>query len=414
MQTSEPLDLASLTKIDYSRLHLVFNPFPAVGIPEEIPATTADRAEILARFKEVLRQGLFEKRSTVTVLTGEYGAGKSHLLKYFKYRINTQLLTSKDRALGVYVKSVGRGFRDLYLYFIDDVGRDFLTGFSEELIRSYLSKADEDGSRYLFDKSFAGKQPLSKGIGSFLKNARHKDLFHDIAKSFQTLRNKNVMNSFLTLAHPDYSSIAWRWLIGERLDSSEQELLGVDGNIDDAKAAQSSFQAIVSLLLASGIKSVALMLDEFENFTLIPRITRERYMDDIRHFIDDNPTGVALIIAATPFAYKDLSDPPSALTRRLAGNAFELKFFNQAEIEELITRYLQIGRRGKPVPSAALDGHPETSGDMYPFTKDAIKRIDERTKGLVSSVVNLCRESIDKATSGLGLIDSKLVDSITF
>src|SRR6266566_427002 len=306
MPTSEPLDLASLTKIDYSRLHLVFNPFPAVGIPEEIPATTADRAEILDRFKEILRQGLFENRSTVTVLTGDYGAGKSHLLKYLKYRINTQLLTSKDRALGVYVKSVGRGFRDLYLYFIDDVGRDFLTGFSEALIRSHLAKADDEGSRYVFDKNLAGKHPLSKGIGLFLKSARYKDLFHDIAKSFQTFRNKNVMNSFLTLAHPDYSSIAWRWLIGERLDNSEQELLGVDGIIDDAKAAQSSFQAIVSLLLASGIKSVALMLDEFENFSLIPRLTRERYMDDVRHFIDDNPNGVALIIAATPFAYKDL------------------------------------------------------------------------------------------------------------
>lgn len=412
MLRPEPLDLAGLSKIDYSRFHLVFNPFPAVGIPEEIPATTADRAEILDRFKEVLRQGLFQNRSTVTVLTGEYGAGKSHLLKYLKYRINTQLLTSKDRALGVYVKSVGRGFRDLYLYFIDDVGRDFLTGCSAELIRSYLVKADEDGSRYIYDRSLAGKHPLSKGVEEFLKIARFKDLFHNIAKSYEVVRNKDVLKSFLTLAHPDYAPVAWRWLIGERLDKAEQELLDVEGNIEDSKEAQSALQAIVSLFLASGIKSVALLLDEFENFTLIPRISRERYMDDVRHFIDDNPAGIALIIAATPFAYKELSDPPSALTRRLAGNAFELKFFNQSDIEELITRYLQIGRRYKAVPSSTLEGHPQTTPEIYPFTKDGIKRIDERTRGLVSSVVNVCRESIDKATTSQGLIDAKFIDSV--
>src|SRR5207248_1527799 len=143
---------------------------------------------------------------------------------------------------------------------------------------------------------------------------------------------------------------------------------GVEGRIDDSRGAQSALQAMVSILVRSGIKCVAILLDEFENFTLIPKASRERYMDDIRHFIDDNPTGLCLAIATTPSSYKDLSDPPSALTRRLAGNEFQLKEFELPEIRELIVRYLKIGRRDKAVPAST------TSAETYPFTEDAIRK----------------------------------------
>ncbi len=130
----EPLRLADLSKINYSKFLILNNPFPTVAVPGAIPLTTADRKDILEHFRRTLSTTVFDNLSSTTVLIGEYGSGKTHLLKYFQYVVNKELLNSKNRVLAIYVKSVGRNFRDLYLYFIDDVGRELLKKFAIELI----------------------------------------------------------------------------------------------------------------------------------------------------------------------------------------------------------------------------------------------------------------------------------------
>ncbi len=411
----EPLDLSGLSKADYRSLYLRMNPFPALGIPEEVPTTTADRRDIMELFRNLLRTTLFEGKSTIAVLTGDYGAGKSHLLKFFKHRVNTQLLTSKNKALAIYIKSVGRDFSDLYLYLIDDLGRDFMTNYAIQLIRSYLSKLGESKARKYVIQGPLIKEGMSVAgnIEEFLRNSQFLDLFHDIQASFKSVKNSDPVQALLMLAHPDYSSVAWRWFLGENLSKEEREFLIVERNIESQQDAQTMLHSMIGLLNESGITAVVLLIDEFEKFTLIPKLSRDRYMDDLRHFIDDNPHGVCMVIGVTPTAYQTLNEVPSALTRRLKGNEKELSFFKIDDVEELITNYLRLGRLEKADMSSVISKYPETTADLYPFTKDSIKRIDEISKGLVSTIVNLCRQAIEKAVDEkLPVIDSNTINQV--
>lgn len=410
----EPLDLSELTKVDYSPFFLTRNPFPAIGIPSEGPLITADRQQILNRFKEALRQTIFEDKTSITVLTGDYGSGKSHLLKYLKYRVNTQLLTSGNQAFAIYVKSVGRSFKDMYLYFIDDIGRDFLTDQALKLIRSYLKNIGDAGARkYVYEKELSKKPDLiSINVEQILEGSRFCDLFHDIRKTLAGIRNSNVIYALLSLAHPNYAPVAWRWFLGESLTKDEKGLILVDDTIDDAADAQDAFRSIIAILRKSGIRAIVLLIDEFERFTLVPKQSRDQYMDDIRHFIDDNPSGNCLVIAVTPTAYKWLNEVPNALTRRLSGAEFELSFFNEDETKELIARYIQTARKENANLSLVIKDRPNISPALYPFTNDGVKRIDERAKGLVSAIINLCRDSMDAAIqSNSKVIDSRIIDS---
>ena len=138
------VDLSKLRKKDYSRLVLRSNPFPATAIPCDEPLTTADRQAVIRRFTDVLSSLVTDRSSSVTVLLGDYGAGKSHLLKLFKVSVNKELLASDTPILAIYGKSPGKSMRDLFLYLIDDIGREFLSGLASRRIFDFLSKSDPD------------------------------------------------------------------------------------------------------------------------------------------------------------------------------------------------------------------------------------------------------------------------------
>src|SRR2546425_567333 len=119
------ISFEGLEKKDYSLLLLTRNPFPSTAVPSEVALTTADRQAALRRFTDALSTLFADSSSSVTVLLGDYGTGKSHLLKLFKVSVNSKLISGTTPTLAIYVKSPGRSIRDLLLYMMDDLGRDY-------------------------------------------------------------------------------------------------------------------------------------------------------------------------------------------------------------------------------------------------------------------------------------------------
>ena len=411
----EPLTLSDISKINYSSYLLETNPFPTVEIPGVIPITTADRVKILEQFKRNLTSTVFDKASANMVLVGEYGAGKSHILKYFQSIVNKELLNSKNKALAIYVKSVGRSFRDLYLYFIDDVGRDFLRQLAIDFLKEYFQKIGRDElKKYITDVELKQNPDLLEiEISEILSNSRFYDIFYDIVKSMPKLKKNSTAYAMLHLAHPDYSSLAWRWLIGENLTIDERRVIRVEDNISDPVTSEAILDDLMKLFMHVGIGTIVLLIDEFENFTLIPKNLRDRFMEGLRHFIDDNPQGIFLAFTTTPYAWTQLTETTNALVRRLAGNEFELEFFTREHTEELISRYVRLFRlKNKELPESAKDYN--TNEDIFPFTVEAIDKIFEESGGLVAIIIKLSRRAIDLSLDeDLPIVDLKTIEKIS-
>lgn len=407
--------LADLAQADYSRFGLRVNPFPSIGIPEEIPLTTADREEQKRKFKDALRRTIFEHVSSIMVVTGEYGAGKTHLLRYFKYSVNSNLNAPKNKSLAVYIKSLGLNFRDFYLNFVDELGREFLTNYASDQIGSFLKElGDNKARKFVYDPSILAMPDVTDApVTKFLLGGRYLDLFREMRKRQEQDESSRIINVVLHLAHPEYAAMAWRWLLGEKVAKDEMNLIDLDYVIEDDRTAMVSFSAMIGLLLSSGYTTLVLLIDEFENLTLIPTQTRFRYMEEIRQFIDENPGKLVTVFGTTPGAYFTLTQTPSALQRRLSGTESDLGFFSIADIKETITLFLALARPKEVDVDSLVAKHPGTTRATFPFTEAAINTAFTKSRGLVSSVIKICRDSLEVAVdSKAETIGPEIVDSV--
>ncbi len=386
------IDLGQLEKRDYSRLLLNKNPFPSTAVPGDVPLTTADRKPVLRRFLDTMSSLSNENASTVTVLLGDYGTGKSHLLKLFKVSVNSKLLLSEKPILAIYVKSPGKSMRDLLLYILDDLGREFLSRLSNEFLFKFISKIGT--SKYL--KSYEEfKLTKVSQIPEYLENSRSIELVNAAQSELLGLKNSDLIRSFLFLSHPDLGSIAWRWFIGSSLSRDEKNTLGLTSTIDDSQFAEQILNAFILLLHSVGVYGLVLLIDELEAISLIHGLSRGVYQHALRHVIDANSTGLAMVFAITPTEWGKLTETPSALERRLAGSVVDLAPFVKKDIRELIAKYMSLARTDEFKQKKEIS-------EIFPFNEEAVDYIFSVTKGIPSKVIELCRDCVTRFATGDG------------
>jgi type II secretory pathway predicted ATPase ExeA len=409
------LDLRDLSKLNYSKLGLSSNPFPSMALPDEIPSIIADRKEILEKFHNSLRDCVSTGNTHLTVLTGDYGSGKSHTLKYLKYEVNRQLLQSNEnKVIAIYVKSIGLEISDFYKYFIDDLGRQFLTQIAEKIIKQYLGSISEDArKKYVYAPELKKKDLSKVKLEEYLRGSQFYDVFRQIRNNvLSEISNNDLVFGLLHLAHPDYAPIAWRWMLGEDVDKDSRKAILIDKKIDDKIQIQNIFTDIISLLLNfEKIKGVVILIDEFENVTNISKITRDRYFDEIRHMLDENRKGIYYVVATTLTGLDAVVKSSSALSRRFSRD-LPLKKFGIDDIHELIKNYLSLYRlKDFDIDSKITSG--EISKKYYPFTNSAMSLIDECTLGVVHNIIDVCRDAVEIAAhEEKEIIDKDTIESV--
>ncbi len=397
MSYSSQIDLSQLTKRDYALCFLKRNPFPSTAIPEDLPQITVDREDVIRHFKDVISALYIDGSSTITVLSGGYGSGKSHLLKVFKNNIQSQLLDSEKATLAVYINSPGRNFLDLFFALIDDVGRDYLARVSNTLINKFLIQNERAARKEFIRGTITDSTDLSK--------IKIDDLFQMIVtfaflKEFNRffmsdVKNSDLLTALFFLSHPTYSDPAYRWFLGEKISAEERKFMRISGMIDHHRIAYNMMEPLLTSFKLSGVENIVLLIDELEKILLITSTLRSQYQDDLRHLIDENPKNLAIFFSITPGEWDRLSDQPTALTRRLSGNTFPLEDFDIERIKDLIKGYLHYSRISD-FSKDIIDSLDFTDEyELYPFTSKSVDFIMDMTKGRISSVLMVCRRAID-------------------
>lgn len=409
MERTGLIDLRRAKARNYDRFYLKRNPFPAIGIPEETLLITADREAVIKRFQNVITELLDSDQSIITVMVGEYGSGKSHLLKLFKKSVDAQLLSS-EKTMAVYIKSPGEDFSYFFYGFVDNVGLELLKQISVAYISEKLA-SDKKLQKHLTDSKvmegfLAGKVRFEEMI----TKSFFPDLINDIEETYFSDIERDLAQAFLSFANPKMSSIAWRWILGESLDKDEKELLDVSASIDSSGTYE-LFCDLVKLLHKAGIKNMVILVDELEKITLLSKTRKGQYQDDLRRLIDDHPTNVCFYFAIAPAQWQDLTREPTALVRRLKGNWHLLEDFKENDTKELVEKYLFSARIDLYPVNDIRGKYRSLETSMFPFTKEAIEIINKEAKGVVSDVLLICRRSLELLAdfSQYEIIDSKVV-----
>lgn len=214
-----------------------FKSWPFRLVPERNPDIWADRSKLLSK-----TQAFFDVKgpspSRILLVWGAFGAGKSHLLKHFAWRLENE--KTGFVVFSPFPKQAIKGFHQLYQEAFAQKMNFYLLG--ETFAKIWKSEGGRDELGYLF------------------KIAEQVDHWYDFAQVVLTL-GKLFSNS-PKLSDP-YFFLCRTWLSGHKLRAAERRFLGVNSDIRTDEDAIRLFSSLVRLLTyVGGVRFVVWMLDD--------------------------------------------------------------------------------------------------------------------------------------------------------
>lgn len=332
--------------------HLPGNPFPPSGIAdatEENPPLTPEIAEQVLDF--ILRS-YKSGQSDSMIVSGEYGTGKTHTLRFIEHVVNSLMNKGDRRARAIYIERPRIEVHELNRTILRSLGHDTVRKYIWVAIHGVLLKEITSQSqnfkqlkRNLSTKTNKGPRqrvsadapglfatedlPLSALIDTvfstealadyrtFLAALEGKGWDREIVRPFlvQCLlqavgddATTELPQAFvaLLLARDEASFATWETIVSISKTKSLSSL-----------RAPTFLQFLLHVMKLNGIVYVYLLLDEFEEvpqgFLLSPR-QRQDYLYTMREVFDKVRRGLGVVMAIVPGALVSLNElaPPFA------------------------------------------------------------------------------------------------------
>lgn len=400
---------------DYLVLGLKYNPFPASAVASGaesyeigegegpvfyLPVFPPIRQQHMVTIRDFVRSALALQQFAGLQVIGDYGFGKSHLLRFVEQQINEfkgNIRGGRIRAF--YIKNPSTKPQGLLFSVTKSIGEQELRNMTWSTILSTFhkvyttdKKSFEDSLRSIHPSTLI--QPNWEQLDALFEEdalANYK-LFLDRAQSLgisredlriiskQYLRGKidnlEITEHLLAIAFGSEMSSFQSWVA---LTSAE----GRRG----LKAPQTDhFRAILRILQLSGISFVFLLVDEFEDIAGIRLTPRQRaeYEASLRMFIDSYHLDFAMVLAATAQAIEVIKETYNPFLDRFT-HRIDLIPLTEDETETVLLRYLN---------SALAESAKPFEMNQHPF-KLVVGQIVKHARGNARATLNICHKLIE-------------------
>jgi type II secretory pathway predicted ATPase ExeA len=369
---------------DYELYDLNENPFPYSPVPEDDPELYCGQQHVAEAVSDTVSTLLGTGKSKHLVVTGKYGNGKSHTLKYAR-----SLVRDRDDVLVGYVAQPGEGFLDIYHEFMYDVGFDGVQEIAYEFLATVArteTQADPDDAGAMRELIDSGEILLSEIVPTAIQRLSDITKFADFARAV------------VHMVYEDTNLYAWQWLTAEGIRYEQRKEMEIHTALDDDTMGVRAFTSFKNLLLELGYTGVFVFIDEFEAIARLKNKTKQSTLNSIRHLMDQNGSGLSILFACAPEVWQDVMSEYHAFSERI-GSEVALRPLTDEQIKELIISYLNTAR------STEQDS-------IDPFTEDSLTFVLQRSQGNIRQVLSLCSRILDRASSEeRDVIDQEFVQS---
>lgn len=376
-----------VTLKDYN---LSSNPFPGgAGVPLTDVSFFANKKEFEEKIKSLINETVDNKKSSVYIIFGRYGCGKTHTLRYMRHLITE---TRKD-AEAIYINNPGIKFLDLYRSTINEIGKDRLLDYAKE----FAGKVHLRYARDLVQRTDNGEIALEE-LPSFF----NKDTVRSETRRIMRVVTRDEFPEFAhVLVHlPDkeLEEDAWQFLSAQtRRWSHHLSTFEVGRFINDDEPAVSAFTALLRIMHEIGKEMIFLLIDEVED--LIPegagQIPLGTYTRNLRRLLDRNPEGLCIVLACSDDVKGKFDEHiHSAFKERVpTSNILDLKVLeSKEEVVQFIKDYLDTAR------ITSTDNKP-LEKQVHPFEVETVEEILNKTSGVPREIVQLCSRLINLGIS---------------
>ncbi|WP_232685701.1 BREX system ATP-binding domain-containing protein [Halobacterium zhouii] len=356
---------------DYSQYDLSENPFPYSPVPAEDPEIYCGQPHVTEKISSTVSSMLSTGKSKHLVVTGKYGNGKSHTLKYTR-----SLLRDRNDVVVGYVAQPGEGFLDIYHEFIYDLGFNRLQGLAYEYLASVsrdvtdTNPSDASAMESLIDE---GDVLLSEIVPEAVRRLSDVTKFADFARAI------------VHMVYEDTNLYAWQWLTSEGIRYEQRKEMEIHSALDDDTMGVRAFTALKNLLLDLGYTGVFVFVDEFESIARLSPKTEQATLNSIRHLMDQNSSGLCMLFGCAPEVWQDVMSEYHAFSERI-GQEVALRPLTAENLFDLVEDYLD---RERTVT--------ESEGSVRPFTEDSLELILQRSQGNVRQILSVCSRMLDEA-----------------
>lgn len=367
---------------DYSMYGLKENPFPYSPVPDDDPDVYCGQDHVADTVSDTVSTVLGTGKSKHLVITGKYGNGKSHTLKYAR-----SLVRDREDALVGYVAQPGEGFLDIYHEFMFDIGFNKMQSIAYEFLaqvaqnKTDMNPIGADAMESLID---GGEVLLSELVPTAVQRLSDITKFADFARAI------------VHMVYQDTNLYAWQWLTAEGIRYEQRKEMEIHTALDDDTMGVRAFTALKQVFRELGYTAVFVFIDEFESIARLSPKDEQSMLNSIRHLMDQNSDGLCLLYGCAPEVWQDVVSEYHAFSERV-GREVTLRPLTTEDINNLVESYLE------PARSDDMKG-------INPFTEEGIDEILQRSQGNIRQVLSLCSQSLDAAVkSNESEVDSEVI-----
>ncbi|ELY95136.1 hypothetical protein C483_02191 [Natrialba hulunbeirensis JCM 10989] len=355
---------------DYSQYDLKANPFPYSPVPAEDPEIYCGQSHVTERISSTVSSVLSTGKSKHLVVTGKYGNGKSHTLKYTR-----SLLRDRNDVIVGYVAQPGEGFLDIYHEFTYDLGFNRI----QELAYEYLASVSRD---------ITDANPISEGAMKSLIDEGDVLLSEIVPEAIRRLSDVTKFSDFaraiIHMVYEDTNLYAWQWLTAEGIRYEQRKEMEIHSALDDDTMGVRAFTALKNLLLDLGYTSIFVFVDEFESIARLSPKNEQATLNSIRHLMDQNSSGLCMLFGCAPEVWQDVMSEYHAFSERI-GQEVALRPLTAENLYDLVENYLGRER--------TMSSHDNS---VHPFTEDSLELILQNSQGNVRQVLSVCSRMLDE------------------
>lgn len=368
-------------KRDYSMYGLEENPFPYSPVPEDDPDVYCGQEHVANAVSDTVSTLLGTGKSKHLVITGKYGNGKSHTLKYAR-----SLVRDRNDVLVGYVSQPGEGFLDIYHEFMYDIGFDRVQELAYEFLAHVTMEETErnpisgKAMKNLIDE---GEILLSEIVPTAVQKLSDITKFADFARAI------------VHMVYEDTNLYAWQWLTGEGIRYEQRKEMEIHSALDDDTMGVRAFTSFKNLLLELGYTGIFVFIDEFESIARLSSKDKQSTLNSIRHLMDQNSSGLSILFGCAPEVWQDVMSEYHAFSERI-GNEVALRPLTNDHLEDLVVGYLNTARTTE-------------STDTDPFDDAGLELILQRSQGNIRQVLSICGRSLDAGIDDNEAVISKEV-----
>lgn len=353
----------------YEQYNLNDNPFPYSPVPTDDPEIYSGQEHVTQKVSSMISTVLSTGRSRHLVVTGKYGNGKSHTLKYTR-----SLIRDRDDVLVGYVAQPGEGFLDIYHEFMYDLGFDRVQNIAYEYMASVASDITDkspSNSEEMQRMVDEGEVLLSELVPPTVKRLSEVTRFADFARAL------------VHMVYDDTNLYAWQWITGEGIRYEQRKEMEIHTALDDDTMGVRAFTAMKKALLDLEYTAVFVLVDEFESISRLSPKNEQATLNSIRHLMDQNSDGLCILFGCAPDVWQEIMSEYHAFSERI-GEEVSLRPLTDEDVYELIEEYLMTERQN-------------SKEGIYPFTIDGIEILLSRSQGNIRQVLSLCSRILDAA-----------------